>query len=103
MSSLRHLRIVGLLEGLSLLVLVLIAVPLKHLYGQPLPVRVLGPIHGVFFLWFLYALAAAARERKWAMRRSATAVVASLIPGGTLVFDRSLSREMRELREPRET
>jgi integral membrane protein len=93
MSPLRRLRLVGLLEGLSLLALVLVAVPLKHVYGMPLAVRVVGPIHGALFLWFLYALSTVARARNWTARRSATAVVAALIPGGTLVFDRSLRRE----------
>ncbi len=45
-TSIGRLRLLGLLEGISLLVLVGVAVPLKHLYHDPSLVRALGPVHG---------------------------------------------------------
>jgi integral membrane protein len=91
------LRIVAFLEGVSFLILLFIAMPLKYLAGQPLAVRVVGLIHGILFLVFLVALYRAARARQWPGRRSALAFVASLVPFGTFVLDRSLRAEIRDI------
>lgn len=93
MSSLERLRRVGVLEGISFLVLVFVAVPLKHLAGNPLAVRIVGPIHGVLFLAFTYLLFGVAAERDWPLRKSALAFVAALVPFGPFVLDRKLAAE----------
>jgi integral membrane protein len=97
MNALRQLRVVGLLEGLSFLFLLFVAMPLKHLAGMPTPVRVAGSIHGLLFLLFLSALFRVASERDWPARRSALAFGASLIPFGTFALDRVLKREMADV------
>ena len=51
--NLRHL---ALLEGLTLLVLILVAVPLKYVAHWPLGVRIIGPIHGLAFLVYCWGL-----------------------------------------------
>jgi integral membrane protein len=76
------------------LILLFIAMPLKYLAGLPLAVRVVGSIHGALFLLFLAVLYRAARARTWPRRRSITALVASILPFGTFVFDASLRREI---------
>jgi integral membrane protein len=50
MNPIRKLRIAGLIEGTTLLVLLLIAVPLKHIGGIPQFVSVMGPLHGAAFI-----------------------------------------------------
>jgi integral membrane protein len=94
MTSLRHLRIVALLEGLSFLVLLFVAMPLKYYAGMPLAVRVVGMTHGLLFVLFVGALLRAAVEHAWPFRRSLLAFGAALVPFGTLVFDRSLRSEI---------
>ncbi|MCX6936858.1 MAG: DUF3817 domain-containing protein [Verrucomicrobia bacterium] len=86
-TSLGRLRLVGLLEGLSFLVLVLIAMPLKYLAGQPLAVRYVGMAHGVLFLLYLLALLPVALDYRWNWKTCALGVLASLLPGGPFVFD----------------
>lgn len=97
-KSLRTLRAVALMEGGSFLVLLLVAMPLKYAAGMPLAVRVVGLLHGILFLVFLGALLRAATEHAWPARRSAAAFVASIVPFGTFVFDRSLRREIAAAR-----
>ena len=92
--ALRRLRLVALLEGVSFLVLLFIAMPLKYLADQPLAVRIAGSIHGGLFLIFLAALYRAGGVCRWPWRRSLHAFVASIVPFGTFVFDRSLRREI---------
>jgi integral membrane protein len=94
MTALRRLRIVAFLEGLSFLVLLFVAMPLKYLAGQPLAVRVVGSLHGALFILFLVALWRAATERRWPASRWSLAFVSSIVPFGTMVFDRSLRREV---------
>jgi integral membrane protein len=98
MTALRLLRLVALLEGSSFLILLFVAMPLKYLAGMPLAVRVVGSIHGALFIAFVVALYRAARARDWPRRRSVTALVASILPFGTFVFDATLRREIESLR-----
>ena len=51
-----NLRRLALLEGLTLLVLIFVAVPLKYVAHWPLGVRVVGPIHGLAFLAYCWGL-----------------------------------------------
>lgn len=94
MTPLRLFRLVALLEGLSFVVLVFIAMPLKYLADLPLAVRVVGMAHGILFVLFLLALGHAAMDRGWAAPRVLYAFIASLVPFGTFVFDRSIRREL---------
>jgi integral membrane protein len=98
MTALRQLRLVALLEGSSFLILLFVAMPLKYLAGMPLAVRVVGSIHGALFIAFVVVLYRAARAGRWPRRRSVAAFVASILPFGTFVFDRSLRREIENLR-----
>jgi integral membrane protein len=95
--ALRRLRIVGLVEGTSFLVLLCIAMPLKYLADMPLAVRYTGWVHGVLFLWFMVELVTVARQRGWGLGRIALVFGAALVPLGTYVLEPSLRREERSL------
>ncbi|MCB9730710.1 MAG: DUF3817 domain-containing protein [Deltaproteobacteria bacterium] len=84
------LRIAAFVEGISFLLLLFIAMPLKYLYDQPEAVRVVGMVHGMLFLWFVAALFRAHTEREWALGASLRVFVASLLPFGFLWIDRHL-------------
>lgn len=99
-TAIGWLRLVGLIEGCSFLLLLLVAMPLKYLAGQPEAVRVVGAAHGG--LWVLYLLAAAvvAVKHRWGVGRILAAGAASVLPGGPFVFDRSLKREQEAVSRP---
>jgi integral membrane protein len=92
-SALRQFLWVARLEGLSFLVLLLIAMPLKYAAGEPGAVRVVGMAHGILFVAYLGVLLRARLELGWSWRRLAEAFVASLIPAGTFWFERRLRRD----------
>ena len=94
-AAIHHLRRIGLIEGISFLVLLGVAMPLKYLAGLPLFVRVTGSVHGLLFLWFVSALFRAADERRWSRRRSLAAFAWSLVPFGMLVLERTIGRELQ--------
>ena len=97
-TSLDRFRLVAFLEGLSFLVLLFVAMPLKYLAGLPQAVRVVGMAHGVLFVAFVLLLVQVAVERGWSVRRVAAAFGASLGPCGTFALDRSLAREAATVR-----
>jgi integral membrane protein len=92
--ALRRLRRVGFAEGVSYLVLLGIAMPLKYLADRPEVVTWVGWIHGMLFVLFVAALAHAAALRRWRTPRIAGAFIASLVPFGTFVLDRHLREEL---------
>ena len=92
-NPITDLRLIGALEGVSFLVLLFAAMPMKYLAGMPLGVRVVGMLHGVLFLLYLVAVARAARWRRWSPGRIVEALVASLYPFGTFLLDRKLREE----------
>ena len=92
-TSLGRFRAVAFWEGLSFLLLLLVAMPLKYALDMPQAVRVVGMAHGVLFIAYLATLALAAVEHQWGAKRLAVALVASLAPGGTFWLDAQLRRE----------
>jgi integral membrane protein len=91
-----RLELLGYLEGLSLLLLLFIAVPLKYRAGNPAMVRTLGPIHGIFFLWYVFQTLSIGVENRWQFKRTTWKIlVACIIPFGTFYIGRQL-RKQRE-------
>jgi integral membrane protein len=81
-----------LIEGASLITLILIAVPLKYLAGLPVAVKIVGPIHGALFLWTMGVLALAILRSHLPALKGAGVFVAALIPFGGLWSHRMLAR-----------
>jgi integral membrane protein len=95
-STLGRLRVVGLAEGVSFLVLLGIAMPLKYLLAMPLAVRVVGLLHGVLFVAFVYLVFEAMGSLRWSLKQVGVAIVASLLPFGTILLDRKLRRDAQQ-------
>lgn len=94
MTPLRQFRLVALLEGWSFVLLLFVAMPLKHYAGMPMATRVVGSVHGFLFVAFISSLYRVASEQEWSWKRSGAAFASSMVPFGTFVFDRTLQREM---------
>lgn len=88
-----RLRVVGLVEGISFLLLLFIAMPLKYLWGMPQAVRVVGSIHGALFILFLYYIMQAYAEKNWSKRELMLALLSSVIPFGTFYADKHLFKK----------
>jgi integral membrane protein len=80
--DLDHLRLAALFEGLTLLGLLGIAVPLKHLAGMPLVVSIAGPIHGLAFLAYLWLTINIAAGANWSARDVSRLLAAAFVPFG---------------------
>ena len=83
---LSFVRFMALLEGTSLLVLLLIAMPLKYHFDMPEAVKLIGPIHGFLFLAFNAVLFGYAAKGHLSGVKAVLGFFASLIPFGTFVY-----------------
>lgn len=79
----RQTFLIGHLEGISFLVLLGIAMPLKHFFDMPKAVTVVGMLHGVLFIAFMYMLYRMYDEGGWKIKQCAMAFLLSIIPFGT--------------------
>jgi integral membrane protein len=98
-NSLSRFRIIGIAEGISFLVLLGIAMPLKYYAGYPMAVKYTGWIHGLLFILYVIALAQVSFFRKWPLLKIIVAFAASLIPFGTIILDARLKKEELQLTE----
>ncbi|GIO14311.1 membrane protein [Cohnella xylanilytica] len=89
-------RVVSYLEGLSFLVLLLIAMPLKYAADMPEAVAIVGMAHGVLFALFLAGVAVMAVLFRWRLARIAGAVAAAFLPFGPFVLERRIRKDGKE-------
>jgi integral membrane protein len=87
-----RLRITGFLEGLSFLLLIGIAMPLKYLMNMPIAVRVVGMAHGILFILFILLAIQATIVYRWPIKKMILLWIASLLPFGTFYADYKLLR-----------
>jgi len=79
-------RWLGRLEGSSFLILVLIAMPLKYIFGHPEAVRFVGMAHGCLFLVYILAANYIAMQLNWTKKVWFLSYVAAVLPLGTFIF-----------------
>ena len=91
--SITWFRRIAIAEGLSFLVLLLIAMPLKYFAGMPLAVKIVGWAHGILFVLFLVL----SFETKSLLNKNffwlVKAFIASILPLGTFVLERQMKRD----------
>ena len=97
-TLIRQLRIVGVIEGISFLLLLGIAMPLKYLAGMPQAVRFVGMAHGLLFVLYVAAGAWAGISLRWPLSRTLLVLAASVLPAGPFLIDGWLRRQERRRR-----
>lgn len=92
-TPLGRFRVIGIIEGISYLVLLGIAMPLKYFLDMPSAVKIAGSLHGLFFVLYILALAHVTFKNRWSILRVIGAFIASLLPFGNFVLDARLRNE----------
>ncbi len=77
----------GMVESLSLIVLMTVAMPLKYLYDQPLPVRYVGMAHGLLFVVYCALTGLLFLKERWRFSYAVEAFLAAWVPFGFLILD----------------
>lgn len=80
-------RWVGRLEGSSFLILILIAMPLKYIFGHPEAVKAVGMAHGMLFILYIAAANYLALENHWSKKIWLLSLLAAVLPLGTFLFE----------------
>ncbi|KQN35978.1 hypothetical protein ASE92_07505 [Pedobacter sp. Leaf41] len=93
MSSLSIFRKVAVAEGISYLLLLFVAMPLKYFADLPLYVKYTGWAHGLLFVLYAATLVLAWQEQKWKFGKALLIFVASLLPFAPFIVDRKLKDE----------
>jgi len=89
-----QLRLSALLEGISFLVLLGIAMPLKYLANLPALVTYVGWAHGVLFVWYLVCVFLARETFSLSFKQTLIALAGSVLPFGTFYADRHVFKKL---------
>lgn len=89
-----RLRITAFLEGLSFILLVGIAVPMKYLMNIKEATMVIGMIHGALFMLYVLLVFPVREEQSWNLKTTGFALLASILPFGTFVFDSKVLKKI---------
>lgn len=86
-------RKTAIIEGISYLILLFVAMPIKYIFDIPEPVKYFGWIHGVLFLFYMAVLIIAAVNYKWSVKRIVIYVIGSVLPFVPFILDKNLKKE----------
>lgn len=95
-DALTRYRVMANIVGVVLLVLVLVAVPVKYLAHQPGLVALVGPVHGFLYLVYLLVAFDLARRRRFPLGRTALLLLAGTVPFLSFVVERQTTRLVRQ-------
>lgn len=96
-SDLKWFARISFLEGVSFLVLLLIAMPLKYLFDEPLAVKYVGMIHGVLFIAYIIDLLYVGNLYKWKFSKICLYGVCSFLPLAPFWVEKQVNKEIKTL------
>ena len=80
-------RIIALLEGVSYIILLFIAVPIKYLLHDEFYVKMLGMPHGILFIMYILLAFKIKNRMNWNLNQFIIIIISSLLPFGTFYVD----------------
>ncbi|MGX5818898.1 DUF3817 domain-containing protein [Chitinophaga lutea] len=87
MNAIQRLRIIAWLEGISFLVLLFIAMPMKYIGGDLTLMRPTGMAHGVLFVAYVVFVLEVKMAMNWSGKKTVIALAASILPFGTFFIN----------------
>lgn len=97
MFWMKTLRVMSIADGISYLILMLIAMPLKYLAGMPIAVTYVGWVHGALFTGLFISGLMALFYAKLPFKLGVLIGIASIIPGAPFFLDPKLKRHQSTL------
>jgi integral membrane protein len=94
-GALVRYRTMAWIVGVMLILLVLVAVPLKYLAGMPGPVAVIGTAHGFLYAVYLLASFDLALRARWTAKGTVLVLLAGTVPFLSFVAERIVTRKTR--------
>jgi integral membrane protein len=84
----KQFKVIAFLEGISLILLLFIAMPLKYIWNMPEAVTAVGMAHGILFLAYVAFAFLIYNEMRWNLKDLSIVLLASLIPFGTFYMEK---------------
>jgi integral membrane protein len=84
----KFFKIVALLEGISLLLLLFFAMPMKYIFELPIYVKIIGMAHGLLFIAYIALAIMNKIEEQWEIKKFLIICVASVVPFGTFYIEK---------------
>lgn len=95
-SLLNIFRVVAFLEGVSYILLLFIATPIKYFGNDPQYVKLLGMPHGLLFISYVVLAIILKSELKWTSKQFAIVLLASIIPFGTFYVEKAYLKSQND-------
>tara|TARA_B110000444_G_C18837316_1_gene596785 strand:+ start:979 stop:1257 length:279 start_codon:yes stop_codon:yes gene_type:complete len=86
--TLKTFRVISLLEALSFVILLLVAMPIKYILGNPELVRIVGMAHGILFVLYILGAVLFKNKLNWSNQILVVVILCSIIPLGPFYVDR---------------
>jgi integral membrane protein len=85
-------RLISFFEGISYLLLLFVAVPIKYFQGDESYVKMLGMPHGILFIGYIVLAIIIQKKMKWNLKNLGIVSLASIVPFGTFYIDKKYFR-----------
>ncbi|WP_422773523.1 DUF3817 domain-containing protein [Plantactinospora sp. WMMC1484] len=95
-AALTRYRVVAYVVGVVLIVLVVLGMPLKYAWHDPVIVETVGPAHGFLYMVYLVATFDLGRRARWSLGRMVLVMLAGTVPFVSFYAERLVTRQMRE-------
>ena len=86
--QIRIFKWISILEGISFLLLLFIAMPLKYMFNLPQMVQIVGMAHGILFISYLVGAIFVYKLLNWKFKTLMIAVACSVIPFGPFYIEK---------------
>ncbi|WP_416902686.1 DUF3817 domain-containing protein [Micromonospora echinospora] len=91
-AALTRYRVIAWIVGVVLILLVVIGMPLKYGFDEPIVVETIGPAHGFLYMVYLVAAFDLSRRADWPLKRMALVMLAGTVPFVSFYAERRVSR-----------
>jgi integral membrane protein len=94
-GALTRYRVMAYVVGVMLLVLVLVAVPLRYAAGIPEVSKVVSPVHGFLYIVYLVAAFDLALKARWTAKGTVLVLLAGVVPFLSFWAERRVTARVR--------
>lgn len=89
----KFFKIIGILEGVSAILLFFVAVPMKYIFANPILIRPVGMAHGVLFTIYIILAIILKFEQNWSFKKLVIITIAAIVPLGTFYVDKKYLKD----------
>ena len=94
MPELKRFKFINKIEGISFLILLFIAMPMKYMLDIPMATKIAGMAHGLLVFAFIYQIFEAKKEAGLTWKEMGKYTLLSLIPFGSFYTDKLLAKKI---------